>query len=288
MAIGTAAAIGIGLLGAGSVASAVSGNNAARRAADVSQQNTASNTALARDIYQQNRNALTPWQSGGMAAFNQRNALLGLSQTPTQAPQAQPNALAQFGANQAAAGDQMGFMGRTNGAGLPYGIGDNFITTGTFDNGAFDADRQSELQTPGFTAQPVSQSNPQADAFQQFRDSTGYQFRLGEGMDALNSGYAGAGVLQSGAAMRGALEYGQNFASNEFANYMGMLGQQQGVGLQAAGAQAGVGLDYSNQVIGANNANAANQMNAQLARQNVFGNALGTVGGGLFGYGIGG
>jgi len=64
-----------------------------------------------------------------------------------------------------------------------------------------------------------------------------------------------------------------------------MLGGQQAVGAGAASSLAGVGQNFAGTVIGANNFNAQNQMNAQLGQQNVFGNALGTIGGGFLGYG---
>lgn len=106
----------------------------------------------------------------------------------------------------------------------------------------------------------------QTQGFDQFRDSTGYQFRLGEGMNAVNSGYAGAGVLQSGAALRGAQEYGQNFASNEFSNYAGLLDNQQRLGLSATMGQAGLGQNYVGNV-SANNMYAADgQANAAIIR----------------------
>lgn len=47
---------------------------------------------------------------------------------------------------------------------------------------------------------------------------TGYQFRLGQGQDALNKSLAARGLGQSGAALKAAQEYGQNFASNEYAD----------------------------------------------------------------------
>lgn len=120
-------------------------------------------------------------------------------------------------------------------------------------------------------------------AFNLFKNSTGYKFRLGEGMDAINSGYAGAGTLQSGAAMKAINRYGQDYASNEFGNYMSYLGNQQGVGLGAGSALAGVGQNYVN-TISQNNNNAGTAVaNAQLSRTNPLANAMGTIGGGLFG-----
>ena len=102
--------------------------------------------------------------------------------------------------------------------------------------------------------------------FDNFRNSTGYQFRLGEGMDAVNSGYAGAGVLQSGAALRGAQEYGQNFASNEFSNYAGLLDNQQRLGLSATMGQVGLGQNYVGTVSGNNMYAADGQANAAIIR----------------------
>jgi hypothetical protein len=105
-------------------------------------------------------------------------------------------------------------------------------------------------------------------------------------MNALNSGYAGAGTIQSGAAMKAAMRYGQDFASNEFGNYMGYLGNQQGVGLSGASALAGVGQNYANNISSQNNAMASVAANSALARGQAnaqlwggVGNAFGQIGG---------
>jgi len=46
----------------------------------------------------------------------------------------------------------------------------------------------------------------------------GYQFRLGEGVNALNKKAAASGGLLSGAALKAAERYGQDYASNEYNN----------------------------------------------------------------------
>ena len=51
-----------------------------------------------------------------------------------------------------------------------------------------------------------------------FTTDPGYQFRLEQGMRALNSSAAARGMGMSGANIKGALEYGQNFGSNEYTN----------------------------------------------------------------------
>lgn len=294
MAIGTALAIGLGATALGAGASAISSNSASRRAANTSQRNTDANVNLAREIYGNNQQVLSPFVNRGNAAGDQINALLGLGGSQEMGgPAPAPNALTQFlpqnggmGYNPAGYGDMTGNFRGTSMApytdvGMPYGLGDGFITTGTGDNGMLSATGNTMGQVPTQqTAQQAANS-----AFDTFRNSTGYQFRLGEGLDAVGSAYAGIGGLQSGAAMRGINEYGQNFASNEFGNYMNALGGQQAVGAGSASALAGVGQNFAGTVIGSNNQNAANQMNAQLGRQNVFANALGTIGGGILGYG---
>ena len=297
MGLVTGLALGAAAIGAG--ASAISSNSASKRAAETSQTNTDANVGLAREIYGQNRDALNPFMQRGNAAGNAMNALLGLGGSQTQGGPANvgalpgygaPNALSQFGGSYAGAGpvqidgpaamqDARGFVG----AGLPYGIGDNFIRTATVNNGMASNTQVGAQQNPTMPAQGQTAQQAAEGAFDTFRNSTGYQFRLGEGMDGVTSAYAGIGGLQSGAAMRGINEYGQNFASNEFGNYMNALGGQQAVG--AASSLAGVGQNFAGTVIGQNNFNAQNQMNAQLGQQNVFGNMLGTIGGGFLGYG---
>ena len=118
------------------------------------------------------------------------------------------------------------------------------------------------------------------NAFSTFQQSPGYQFRLQEGMNQMNSGYAGAGVLQSGAALRGAQEYGQDYASNEFDRYFGRVQNQAQLGLGATNALVG---NVSN-----NNIYAADgQANAALIRgnSNPFASALGQLGGSISGGG---
>lgn len=274
--MGLATAIGAAAVVGGSIIGSKSANKNAKRAAQTSAENNAQNTALQREIYGQNKALLSPYSQRGNAAGDAINALLGLggSQPQYQQPQVQPNALAQL------AGGQPDLQYRAGGYNLPGMPG----VIGGYGGGTFNMDgaQATPVNTGG-----ISPQQAQEDAFGRFRDSTGYQFRLGEGMNALNSGYAGAGVLQSGDAMRAAQDYGQNFASNEFGNYYNMLANQQGVGLSGASAVVGVGQNYANNITNMNTQNANNQANAQLARTNPFANALGTIGSGLFNYGMG-
>lgn len=295
MAIGTAAAIGLGVAGVGSVLSSSSNRRAANRAAEASEQNAQVNADLMRDIYSQNRQVLSPFVNRGNAAGEQINALLGLggSAANNNPATSQPSAAAQWGLGDgmsgyspAAARDMNPAVGPGN-AGVTQWLsryGPNAEMRRRFGMDAPNTQQPTAQPTTGSGSGGMSAQDAAENAFDIFRNSTGYQFRLGEGMDALNSGWAGAGTLQSGAAMKSALEYGQNFASNEFGNYMGMLGNQQSVGAQSGGALAGVGMQHANSMVQNNNMNAASQANAQLMRgQNNFGNTLGMMGGVLAG-----
>lgn len=119
------------------------------------------------------------------------------------------------------------------------------------------------------------------DAFRNFQNSTGYQFRVGEGQRALDNSFASRGIGQSGAAAKAALSYGQNIASGEFGNYLNALQGQQGVGLSAAGAQAGVSTNFVNQTTANNNNTASALANAAIAKGNATGNMWGGIANGV-------
>jgi hypothetical protein len=123
-------------------------------------------------------------------------------------------------------------------------------------------------------------------AFDQFRSSTGYQFRLGQGLEAVTQNKAVNGLLKSGSALKGLNTYGQNMASGEFGNYMNALGGQQSTGLNAAGALANRGQGWSaqvsNNIIGAGNTTA----NAELMQGQAWADTLESLSS-IFGAGMG-
>lgn len=308
------------IAGAGAIGSAVIGSDAAKSAAKSSQAAADQSAQLQRDTDQQNAATLAPYVQTGNQASGAINALLGLGGTqqvmqPTQAAGQQyapPNAMGsgfsgirdgfagvatnngqQTGPNYAgyvnANPDLLAEFQRVGGqfGGDPASFGQyHWQTYGQNEGRTVPTFGNAQGATP--TANGQASLTPQQtyqSAFDNYRNSTGYQFRLNQGMNALNSGYAGVGAIKSGAAMKAATEYGQNFASGEFNNYLGALGNQQGVGLSAASAQAGVGQNYANNMTSINQNNAANQGNAGLVRASATGqalNSLATIGAGLF------
>lgn len=105
-------------------------------------------------------------------------------------------------------------------------------------------------------------TNAAQTAYDTWKESTGYQARLQEGYDAVNANWAARGAMESGAAQKSLLEYGQTFASNDIYPYMGMLGNVMTQGTGAASALAGSAGNYANSMSSLNNAYAANMANA--------------------------
>jgi len=117
------------------------------------------------------------------------------------------------------------------------------------------------------------------DALAVYKGSTGYAGRLAEGYGAINTGYAARGALESGAAQKALLNYGQQQASGEFNNYLGQLSNQQGAGLNALGSVTGSGIAYVNQSAAANNSASSAAANAALYKSQAQQNALAGIAG---------
>lgn len=76
-----------------------------------------------------------------------------------------------------------------------------------------------------------------------YTKTPGYDFRLNQGLDAIQSSAAARGGLYSGAAMRDALKYGQDYATGEYTNYLARLAGMTDTGVAAAGNQANAGAN---------------------------------------------
>jgi hypothetical protein len=85
-----------------------------------------------------------------------------------------------------------------------------------------------------------------------FFESPGYQFRLGEGLKALEGRGSAMGITQSGAQQKAIQDYAQGLASQEYGNVLGRIGGLAGQGLQAgqlaggylSGAGSNIGQMY--------------------------------------------
>jgi hypothetical protein len=102
-------------------------------------------------------------------------------------------------------------------------------------------------------------------AFDRFRDSSGYQFQLSEGLGAVNSNAYAKGMGQSGATYKALQNRGAALADSSLQGYLGNLQNVSSQGTQAAGALAGVSTNYVGQVSNNNQNQATTVGNAALS-----------------------
>lgn len=80
--------------------------------------------------------------------------------------------------------------------------------------------------------------------FQKWKDSTGYQFGLNQGMQSITGNAATVGTLNSGPTLKALNKFGQDYANTQYGNYVNQLQGLLGSGIQGAGALAGAGNMY--------------------------------------------
>lgn len=298
--LGGAAIAAGGSVAAGAMSSSAQ-KKAASKAADTSLVTTNANNALLRESKAQNIQIAAPFYNNGVAAGNALQSLLLGPQAAT--PGVQPTgALSSYSGEP----DWNAYLQANPDISADYARNRPaqraFATPLDYAQWHYSNYGQQEgraLPTVGGaqpTAVPAATTGGAGalDAFDRFRQGTNYQFRYDQGLKATQGVYATRGALDSGAAEKAKITFGQNFASNELSNYMNLLAGQQNVGLSAGNAIMGVSTAATNAIAG-QNTNAGNvAANAALAAGNAnanmwgtVGNAAGQVGGALFQYGMG-
>ncbi len=91
----------------------------------------------------------------------------------------------------------------------------------------------------------VQRGGPEAQQFLQM--DPGYQFRLSEGMKALDRQAAARGGLISGGALKAAQRYGQDLGSQEYGAAYNRLAGMANIGPQAAGVMSNLGQNFAGQ-----------------------------------------
>jgi len=138
-------------------------------------------------------------------------------------------------------------------------------------------DRLLALQRP-FIEAGTGAVNKLSDVFvtgdQPFTKSPGFDFRMQEGVNALDRSAASRGRLFSGPQLRGLTEFGQNFATNEFNNEFNRLSGLAGTGQVATQNVGGAGNILSQ--VGGNQIS-----NAGLNRATGFTNTSNALTGGI-------
>lgn len=146
-----------------------------------------------------------------------------------------------------------------------------------YDTGVAGVDRLRNLAGLG--------ENP-ADVQAALEADPSYQFRLGQGQQAVDRALAAQGKTLDPEYARALSEYNQGFASNEYGNLFNRLSSISGMGQAQQGQMAGLGQDYASNVgnIGTSLAQSLyGAKAAQAARQaDFFGNIIGAASGGMF------
>ena len=145
-----------------------------------------------------------------------------------------------------AAGNPVSQPGGGGGGPLGGGLGGAIGLAGA-DAGGSSIDQQiAELEAQIATAmEGGGAAGPDNSAF--FR-SPGYEFRLQEGIDALDKSASARGKLGSGGLQRELVNYGQGLATAEFNSYANRLASMAGLGQTATGGTSNLGSNTAGQV----------------------------------------
>lgn len=151
-----------------------------------------------------------------------------------------------------------------------------------------------ELGTESYGNTRLDQSNQAQDraaGLANFQASPGYNFRLQQGVNALDRSAASRGMLLSGAQNKAISDYGQNTASQEWGNYINQLAGLAGQGASTAGQEMGANTSAIN---AGNNAlmtglmgQASSYSNSANALANGIGSTINSLGS-LASFGLGG
>jgi hypothetical protein len=259
-------------LGGALVGGIVQGS-AAKKAAKAQERAAQADIAFQKETRDIVRGDYAPYREGGVAAQNVLDYELGLRGKPMlggSAPQVESfmeGGGAAMGGGAAPGGNYLARLGSGRDGG--------FASGGATRPGGQPGVQRFRVNGQTFPTREEAQAYANANKtggteYGGWQKDPTYQFRLDEGVNALESSAAARGGLYSGAAMRDALKYNQQFASNERGNYLSRLGARADAGMSAAGmsgqasqqAAAGVSNAYGN--IG----------NAQAAGAIGFGNAI--------------
>lgn len=263
----TAAVVG----GAAAIGSAVIGSKASKKAAQ-SQADAATQAAqLQYDQYQQARQDQTPWRNVGTNALNELAMRLGIGgYSPNSLATAQlvdttsgiprPNAEL-YSSNEA-------YRNAWNRAVQNNRANFNGQDFNEYSDPQWIEDYLREQVGPQINqAQESQTSNPLYGSLlrnftaQDFQTDPGYQFRLEQGQNQIQSSAAARGGLLSGAAAKALTKYNQDFASNEYGNVYNRFRANQGDVFNRLASLAGVGQQATNatQQAGQNYATGAGQ-----------------------------
>ena len=117
----------------------------------------------------------------------------------------------------------------------------------------------------------------QQQAFDNFNNSTGYQFGLNQGLNAVNSNAYAAGDADSGATLRALQDRGSQLANEQFGTYYNDLNGLGSQGLSAYSGLANMMNSATNGETSSNTAAANARSSGILGQTSAYTNALNSV-----------
>ncbi len=199
----------------------------------------ATNTQIG--MYNQSRADQTPWRTAGGQAVNALSNWYGLGGV-------------------AGTGAGTGY-GSSGGVGQPVRAGGG--------GGGLNGIYGPGAMIPGGSQGPSAMSQEQT-----IRNTPGYQFNFDQGTQALQRNLAAKGLLNSGAAGKALVQYGQGYADNYQQQYVNGLQSLAGLGQSSVGATGSLGANAANQI-------GSNQIYGGNAAAAGYANTANAINGGL-------
>jgi len=207
------------------------------------------------DMFNQARQDQEPWRQAGLTGLNEYMALLGLpTSSVTSATTASTSPQTWFG--DGGSRDNMAYYNDPNYRAAWDEVArfhnydpNNAFTRKGEDRSKIAGHMQSIYNQKVQAAQPAAgtpggTSLTQAQAFDRFRNTPGYQFGLSEGVRALDSSAAAAGGLFSGKAAKALTKFGTDYADQQgFRPYQNSLAELAGLGQVATNQIGSYGFD---------------------------------------------
>ena len=279
-------------VGGATLVSGYMGNKGAKDAAKAQQQGADRSAQVQWDMFNQARSDNEPFRQAGLTGLPEYMALLGLpTSSVSNAASVSSVPTEWFGSgNVPTANASLYNSDPAYRAAWDQAVREHqgSFGTGYTKDSSFDAiqNRLQQLYKPQITAagSTPGTSLTQAQAFDRFRNTPGYQFGLTEGQRTLDSSAAASGGLFSGKAAKALTKFGQDYADQQgYRPYMNSLASLAGIGQTATGQNNQIGMQTAGNV-GQAYQNAGNARASGIqGGANAWSNALGQ-GAGLFGY----
>jgi hypothetical protein len=281
------------------VVGGIASSSASSKAAKAQQKSAADANATQLKMFNQSRDDQAPWRAYGEGGLNELAYRLGIS-APGSTGAGQANQLATASQTPQVAQEIESYGSIRNRLMPQYmemvtqlgGEGDSVVRA--VNNAKLESAIDAEMKRQQSTVNAAPQPSAPQQAVQQgaarpgqqndpnfgsllrdfsladFEKDPGYDFRMAEGMKGITNSAAARGGLLSGAALKAAGRYNQDFASNEFGNAYNRFNNNKTNQFNRLASLAGVGqqaaTQIGNQGIATGQSMAQNQIGAGNAR----------------------